>query len=611
MDVIDQTAAQGAPSAAGLDGAGPRHYVMEVPIDDVVVGPYNPRFGAPLGDLSELAGMIAAQGVLQAPKARAIVRDGRVMYEIPYARRRLAAAKQAGLSTFPIELREFDDEEAVAMAMMENFGREAMTPAQEARAAARMLAEFNGDRAATAKRMGWSAATLDGRLKLMACSPKVLDALDANRIVLGIGELLAGLTKAKQDELLDALLAHKSMPSVEQFKAQVMTLTKNLGAAIFDTAECGSCVHNSAQQRAMFGSLDDGHCLNANCYDHKVDAVLQERTLELKETFPMVRIARHGENFTVRRLVALGEGAVGETQAEACRSCANFGAAISALPDKLGKVSKNLCFSPPCNDEKIAAYRQEQAAAKAQTAAGKTAHAAARPAAAAANPGQTSDKHAATQPTTPTGKAKATSVSKNAPTVVLSAAVVEYRDALYRRTIGKEVLKAPERGLALLLALGAAHQMRAIDQAQAIAMLDKFAADDGKKLASTATLVERYTQAMTCDTEVLRRCAARIAAGSVVNLERRDLVALVKALQPDWQEHYTLDAEFLGKLTKVEIMAVADELGITAQLGDKAKGLSNKKRDEIIAAVLAVEGFGYAGAIPRVLRPEAEQGGAR
>lgn len=602
MDVIDQTAAQGAPSAAGLDGAGPRHYVMEVPIDDVVVGPYNPRFGAPLGDLSELAGMIAAQGVLQAPKARAIVRDGRVMYEIPYARRRLAAAKQAGLSTFPIELREFDDEEAVAMAMMENFGREAMTPAQEARAAARMLAEFNGDRAATAKRMGWSAATLDGRLKLMACSPKVLDALDANRIVLGIGELLAGLTKAKQDELLDALLAHKSMPSVEQFKAQVMTLTKNLGAAIFDTAECGSCVHNSAQQRAMFGSLDDGHCLNANCYDHKVEAVLQERTLELKEMFPMVRIARHGENFTVRRLVALGEGAVGETQAEACRSCANFGAAISALPDKLGKVSKNLCFSPTCNDEKIAAYRQEQAAVKAQTTA------------APAKPGPAT-KAAGEQPRAqsakPLGDAKTAPEGKAPPTVVLSAAVVEYRDALYRATIGKEVLKAPERGLALLLALGASHQMRAIDQAQVIAMLDKFATDEGKKLSAVATLVERYKQALTCNTEVLRRCAARIAAGSVVNLERRDLVALVKALQPDWKEHFTLNAEFLGKLTKVEIMAVADELGITAQLGDKAKGLSNKKRDEIIAAVLAVEGFGYAGAIPRVLRPEAEQGGAR
>ena len=602
MDVIDQTAAQGAPSAAGLDGAGPRHYVMEVPIDDVVVGPYNPRFGAPLGDLSELAGMIAAQGVLQAPKARAIVRDGRVMYEIPYARRRLAAAKQAGLSTFPIELREFDDEEAVAMAMMENFGREAMTPAQEARAAARMLAEFNGDRAATAKRMGWSAATLDGRLKLMACSPKVLDALDANRIVLGIGELLAGLTKAKQDELLDALLAHKSMPSVEQFKAQVITLTKNLGAAIFDTAECGSCVHNSAQQRAMFGSLDDGHCLNANCYDHKVEAVLQERTLELKETFPMVRIARHGENFTVRRLVALGEGAVGETQAEACRSCANFGAAISALPDKLGKVSKNLCFSPTCNDEKIAAYRQEQAAVKAQTTA------------APAKPGPAT-KAAGEQPRAQSAKplcdAKTAPEGKTPPTVVLSAAVVEYRDALYRATIGKEVLKAPERGLALLLALGASHQMRAIDQAQVIAMLDKFATDEGKKLSAVATLVERYKQALTCNTEVLRRCAARIAAGSVVNLERRDLVALVKALQPDWKEHFTLNAEFLGKLTKVEIMAVADELGITAQLGDKAKGLSNKKRDEIIAAVLAVEGFGYAGAIPRVLRPEAEQGGAR
>jgi hypothetical protein len=53
--------------------------------------------------------------------------------------------------------------------------------------------------------------------------------------------------------------------------------------------------------------------------------------------------------------VAEGDTGVGDEQAKACRACKNFGAAISAVPGKLGNVYPDLCFDASCNAKKVAA----------------------------------------------------------------------------------------------------------------------------------------------------------------------------------------------------------------------------------------------------------------
>ena len=58
---------------------------------------------------------------------------------------------------------------------------------------------------------------------------------------------------------------------------------------------------------------------------------------------------------------------VGEQQALACRGCANYGAAVSAIPGSIGNVYRNQCFDPACNATKVAerikAEKAEQKAA--------------------------------------------------------------------------------------------------------------------------------------------------------------------------------------------------------------------------------------------------------
>jgi ParB family transcriptional regulator, chromosome partitioning protein len=116
----------------------PKPNVQFLPIDEIEPSPDNPRtaLDGSLGDLTELAESIKAQGVLQhlvvCPK-----REGR--YPLVFGERRLAAAKQAGLTEVPAEIRDYDDAQRFAAMYGENFGREGLTPLQEAFAYQRAL----------------------------------------------------------------------------------------------------------------------------------------------------------------------------------------------------------------------------------------------------------------------------------------------------------------------------------------------------------------------------------------------------------------------------------------------------------------------------------------
>jgi ParB family transcriptional regulator, chromosome partitioning protein len=105
--------------------------VQDLSIEQIDPSPDNPRlaFGGDLGDLTELTESIRAQGVLQhlvvCPET-----EGR--YQLVFGHRRLAAAKAAGLTEVPAEIRDYDATERFAAMYGENFGREGLTPLQEA-----------------------------------------------------------------------------------------------------------------------------------------------------------------------------------------------------------------------------------------------------------------------------------------------------------------------------------------------------------------------------------------------------------------------------------------------------------------------------------------------
>ena len=116
--------------------------VLAVSVDELRPGRYQPRLQLREESLAELAESIREQGVLQPLIVRATTGSDAVGYEIVAGERRWRAARLAGLATVPVIVRELTDQEALAVALIENLQREDLNPIDQAQSMSRLVAEF-------------------------------------------------------------------------------------------------------------------------------------------------------------------------------------------------------------------------------------------------------------------------------------------------------------------------------------------------------------------------------------------------------------------------------------------------------------------------------------
>lgn len=522
---------------------------------------------------------VRAQGILQPLLVRPVAEN---RYQVVAGERRFRAASTVGLPTVPVYVREMTDEEAEQAALAENVDREPMTAVEEAEAAAKILGQCAGDRAEAARRLGWKPDVLDKRLALMNCSDRVRAALTEDKILLGHAELLASLAKEVQDIVLGRMLAAPTRPTVSQLKSQIEQTAQSLDAAIFDKSDCGSCPHNSASQQALFGEAISGSkCTSATCYKAKTTEALNQKAEELKEEYPVIKIVNPGENFIVLALKAEGTHGVGEEQALACRGCANFGAAISAIPDSIGKVYRHQCFDPSCNAKKVA----ERMAAEKQ---------AAQESAADKEPVKAGKKADGETTKTAAGKTEPKKEKKTAPTVEISQRVKDYRVKVWRKAYQVESQATPERNTTLLLMLAMTHNLGKVSDT----LLRKAFGALTKQDVPHSDIAAIGNLLSSADAAICNKMVTGIAAAVCHDIEEHTLTALLGFMDVDLRKHWKLNAEFLDLLTKSEMADVAEKIGLRDAMGDKFSKAMTGKKDEIIKALLSVEGFDYAQVLP-------------
>jgi ParB family chromosome partitioning protein len=221
--------------------------VQDLPVDKLDPSPDNPRtaFGGDLGDLAELTELIKAQGVLQrlvvCPEA-----DGR--YQLVFGHRRLEAAKAAGLAEVPVEVRDYDEAQRFTAMYGENFGREGLSPLQEAFAYKQALERKRpgGKKLFTtrtlAERVGVSQAKISKYTSIFKLPEHVVAMLTARELSVTEAVHLARL--ANSPDRVEAALAeyrhqpHKDMELAVRAQqadldreAKVAATTKELEAA--------------------------------------------------------------------------------------------------------------------------------------------------------------------------------------------------------------------------------------------------------------------------------------------------------------------------------------------------------------------------------------------
>lgn len=535
----------------------------------------NPRKYFDPAEMAEITESIRINGVIQPILIRPIEDDE---FDLVAGERRYLGAYAAHGADYdmPVVIKDLTDDEADRLALIENVQRADMAPSEEAVAAAKIVGQLKGDRDEAARVLGWSRGTLDKRLALMNCSPSVLDALNTRQIQLGHAELLATLARDKQDKLLPVIVSEKK--TVAELKKTIEAAACSLATAIFDKAECAACPHNSSLQTEMFSeAIASGNCTNRGCYTQKTEKQLETVAYGLKDEYPVVRIVRVGDNHTRVQLVVDGPTGVGEDQAKACHACENFGVAVSGLPDSIGKVFRGQCFDTGCNATKVAARLKAERDAKAPTQEGTP---------------------PSSQPAAKTG-GKATAAETVVTKISESDKVKAYRSALWRKALRREAAANAETANSYLLAIALSGLSRDIGAVFMGKIYEKLADDK----ASVTDLEKNLSTVQELAADKRQQLTIGLTVAAIEGLEVRNLVTLCKYHKLDLRQHWTLQKskDFLELLTKSEMKVIADELGIRKALGDNFAKVFNKSKPELIEALLNVEGFDYAGKLPKVL----------
>lgn len=141
--------------------------------------------------LQELADSIKQFGVIEP----LVVVKRKGYYELIAGERRWRAARLAGLKEVPVVIKDYDDQEIVEIALIENIQREDLNPIEEAHAYERLIQEFNLTQDEVAERVSKSRTTVTNALRLLKLTEKVQQMLIDDMLSTGHVRALITITE--------------------------------------------------------------------------------------------------------------------------------------------------------------------------------------------------------------------------------------------------------------------------------------------------------------------------------------------------------------------------------------------------------------------------------
>ncbi|NBK97569.1 MAG: ParB/RepB/Spo0J family partition protein [Erysipelotrichia bacterium] len=180
-----------------------------IPLKEIKANPYQPRKEFDEKALQELSESIQTHGVFQPILVKKSVKG----YELIAGERRLRASKLAGLKEIPAIIVEFNDQQMMEIALLENIQREDLNVIEEAQALAKMSDKLGYTQEELAKRIGKSREHVTNTLRLLKLPAKIQDFVVKKELSMGHVRSLLSL-HSEEDMLLVAKQAIKEKLSV-------------------------------------------------------------------------------------------------------------------------------------------------------------------------------------------------------------------------------------------------------------------------------------------------------------------------------------------------------------------------------------------------------------
>jgi ParB family chromosome partitioning protein len=163
--------------------------VNEVDVSELRANPYQPRKQFDPDSLEELTESIKEHGIIQP----LVVRKSIHGYEIVAGERRFRAGKKAGLTKFPVVIREFTDEQMMEIALIENLQREDLNPMEIANAYKKLMDHFSLTQEELAARVGKSRPHVANFLRLLQLPPAIQEDVSRGTLSMGHARALLGV----------------------------------------------------------------------------------------------------------------------------------------------------------------------------------------------------------------------------------------------------------------------------------------------------------------------------------------------------------------------------------------------------------------------------------
>jgi ParB family chromosome partitioning protein len=156
--------------------------ILEIPVEQIEVNPFQPRTHFDQEALNELAESINVHGIIQPITVRRLAHN---QYQLISGERRLQASKLAGLKTIPAYVRLADDQQMLEMSLIENIQRENLNAIEIALSYQRLISECNLKQEELGDRVGKNRATVTNYLRLLKLPPDIQIAVRDNKISMG------------------------------------------------------------------------------------------------------------------------------------------------------------------------------------------------------------------------------------------------------------------------------------------------------------------------------------------------------------------------------------------------------------------------------------------
>lgn len=189
--------------------------IFEINIDKIIPNKQQPRSEFDSEKIQELTQSIKELGVIQPITLRRLDRH---QYQIISGERRYRAAKAAGLSFIPSFIREANDDQVFAMALVENIQREDLNPIEIALSYQKLINDYQITMDELAQKVSKQRSTVNNFLRLLKLPDFLQSALKESKISMGHARALINIDEIEHQKiaLQNILEGGLSVRQVEQ-----------------------------------------------------------------------------------------------------------------------------------------------------------------------------------------------------------------------------------------------------------------------------------------------------------------------------------------------------------------------------------------------------------